>query len=184
MFNSLRFRVSVCRPWHDVRTKKPFIHMYVNVCVIRQCLISLSRLALYMVALKYTITYLLTLNIKFDSGISQLCLWLQHSWFLYFNLNRTIAKIVILEILHFLYAKHIAWQSLEMHWHKNHYPIVCHTFHLFYINIMKSLIFVTFLLFPDDKTVKNKGHGLFGFYISNLSYTCTTSTTRGPLILA
>ena len=49
--------------------------MYVHVCVMRQCLISLSRLALYMVALKYTITYLLTIyiymrNITGIEGIS------------------------------------------------------------------------------------------------------------------
>ena len=60
--------------------------------------------------------------------------------------------------------------------------MVCHIFRFFFI--MNSLVFVTFLLFRDDKTVKNKGHGLLGFYISNLSYTRTISTTRGSSILA
>ena len=56
--------------------------------------------------------------------------------------------------------------------------------HSVFFFIMNSLVFVTFLLFRADKTVKNKGHGLLGFYISNLSYTRTISTTRGSSILA
>ena len=56
--------------------------------------------------------------------------------------------------------------------------------HFVFFFIMNSLVFVTFLLFRADKTVKNKGHGLLGFYISNLSHTRTISTTRGSSILA
>ena len=54
-----------------------FFYMYVHVCVMRQCLISLSRLALYMAALEYTITYLLTyLLIKEDLvGVGQTWTW-------------------------------------------------------------------------------------------------------------
>ena len=36
-----------------------FLYMSVYFCVMRQCLISLSRLALHMMALKYTTSYLL-----------------------------------------------------------------------------------------------------------------------------
>ena len=44
--------------------------------------------------------------------------------------------------------------------------------------------FCDFSVVSRWQTVKNKGHGLLGFYISNLSYTRTISTTRGSSILA
>ena len=62
--------------------------------------------------------------------------------------------------------------------------IIPHWLHILFLYIMNSLVFATFLLFLDNKTVKNRGHGLLGFYISNLSYTGTISKTRGPSILA
>ena len=149
MFNTLRFRLSVCRPLQDVRTK--------------------FKIALYV---KY----------KLYSVISHLCLWLQQSWLLYMKLNRTIATDCHIGIITFLirpaYRLVEPWNSLP--WESlshglPHIPIFL--YHEF-------SIFVTFLSFRDDKTVKNKGHGLLGFYISNLSNTRTISTTRGSSILA
>ena len=49
-----------------------------HVCVMRQRLISLSMLALYMVALKYTITYLLTL---YDRQSSEPFFTWRRSWY-------------------------------------------------------------------------------------------------------
>ena len=127
---------------------------------------------------------LYTLNIKPDSVISHLCLWLQQSWLLYLKLNRTIAKNCHIGIITFLirpaYRLVEPWNSLP--WESLSHGLPHIPFFLYYYHEFSS--FCDFLLFRNDKTVKNKGHGLLGFYISNLSYTRTISTTRGSSILA
>ena len=150
MFYSLRFRLSVCRPLHDVEQKIK-IALYVKYKT-WQCNFSFMSLA----------ATILTCILEAQPHNSQrLSYWDYYiSYTASISLGRAL-KFITMGII-------IPWFAT----------------HSVFLYIMNSLVFVTFLLFRDDKTVKNKGHGLLGFYISNLSYTRTISTTRVSSILA
>ena len=123
MFNSLRFRLSVCHPLQDVRTK-------------------IQKL-------------LYTLDIKLDSVISHLCLWLQQSWLLYLKLNSTIAKDCHIGIITFLIRP--AYRLVEP-WNQLPWESLSHGLpHFSFVFIMNSLVFVTFLLFRWQNCKQIKG---------------------------